>query len=200
MIYQVCQYSVNKSIRLKTSMFRSELCDYSDVYIVVKRKANVTGTDNANRWNKRLNFKNNVQFWLCISKINHAFVVKAEVLDIPMRMHNLLKYSSNYSMTSERLWNYYRNKLNASVNENNDATNQRINNSNTMTSRSFEIKTKIIGSTTNNNSRLSAEFIVLLKNLSNFKRFLSLPLSNCEIELDLKWWIYCLIPEILIKP
>ena len=90
-------------------------------------------------------------------------------------------------MTSERLWNYYRNKLNASVNENNDATNQRINNSNTMTSRSFEIKTKIIGSTTNNNSRLSAEFIVLLKNLSNFKRFLGLPLSNCEIELDLKW-------------
>ena len=93
--------------------------------------------------------------------INHAFVVKAEVLDIPMRMHNLLKYSSNYYMTLERLCNYYRNKLNASVNENNDATNQRINNSNTMTSRSFEIKTKIIGSTTNNNSRLSAEFIVL---------------------------------------
>ena len=37
-------------------MFRSELCDYSDVYIAVKRKANVTGTDNAKRWNKRLNF------------------------------------------------------------------------------------------------------------------------------------------------
>ena len=30
------QYSINKNIRLKTSMLRSELCDYSDAYIVVK--------------------------------------------------------------------------------------------------------------------------------------------------------------------
>ena len=30
------QYSVNKNIRFKTSVLRSNLCDYSDVYIVVK--------------------------------------------------------------------------------------------------------------------------------------------------------------------
>ena len=29
------QYSVNKNIRFKTSMFRSDLCVYSDAYIVV---------------------------------------------------------------------------------------------------------------------------------------------------------------------
>ena len=29
-------YNVNKEIRIKTSMLRSDLCDYSDVYIVVK--------------------------------------------------------------------------------------------------------------------------------------------------------------------
>ena len=30
------QYSVKKNIWFKTSMLRSDLCDYSDVYIVVK--------------------------------------------------------------------------------------------------------------------------------------------------------------------
>ena len=29
-------YNVNKEIRIKTSMLRSDLCDYSDAYIVVK--------------------------------------------------------------------------------------------------------------------------------------------------------------------
>ena len=29
-------YSANKEIRIKTSMLRSDLCDYSDAYIVVK--------------------------------------------------------------------------------------------------------------------------------------------------------------------
>ena len=30
------RYKPNKQIRFKTSMLRSDLCDYSDVYIVVK--------------------------------------------------------------------------------------------------------------------------------------------------------------------
>ena len=30
------QYSVNKNIRFKTSMLTSDLCDYSDTYIVMK--------------------------------------------------------------------------------------------------------------------------------------------------------------------
>ena len=29
-------YNSNKEIRIKTPMFRSELCDFSDAYIVVK--------------------------------------------------------------------------------------------------------------------------------------------------------------------
>ena len=31
------QYSVNKNLSFKTSMLRSDLCNYSDGYIVVKR-------------------------------------------------------------------------------------------------------------------------------------------------------------------
>ena len=67
------QYSVDKSIRFKTSMLRSDLCDYSDAYIVVKGIINVTGTNAKEtkkpKRNKKLTFKNNVLFRSCISKI-----------------------------------------------------------------------------------------------------------------------------------
>ena len=35
------QYSINKNIRFKTSMLRSDLCDYSDAYIIVKGRITV---------------------------------------------------------------------------------------------------------------------------------------------------------------
>ena len=35
-------YNVNKKIRIKTSMLRSDLCDFSDAYIVVKGNIFVT--------------------------------------------------------------------------------------------------------------------------------------------------------------
>ena len=40
------QYSSSKNIRLETSMLRSDLCDYSDVYSVVKGRISVTVTEN----------------------------------------------------------------------------------------------------------------------------------------------------------
>ena len=46
------QYSVNKNIRFKTPMQRSDLCDYSDAYIVVKRRISVKDTNNANKRKK----------------------------------------------------------------------------------------------------------------------------------------------------
>ena len=78
-------YSVNKEIRIKASMLKSDLCDFSDVYIVVKGNitvtkktftaddtdapnntvANVTATNTANDdafGNKKLVFKNNAPF------------------------------------------------------------------------------------------------------------------------------------------
>ena len=38
------QYSVNKGIRFNTPMLRSELCDYSDAYIGLKREKTVKVT------------------------------------------------------------------------------------------------------------------------------------------------------------
>ena len=143
---------------------------------------------------KKLTFKNNALFSSCISKINNTFIENAKNFD--MSMHNLLLYSDIYSLTSVSLWNYYRDEVNDDANENNYAGNYRINYNKTTTSKSFEYKTKIIGSTRADNSRLNAEVAALLKYLINFWRSLDLLLINCEIELDLTWWKKCVIYEI----
>ena len=48
-------YNINKQIRFKTSMLRSDLCDYSDAHIVVKGKIIVTNPDN-DAYDKKLAF------------------------------------------------------------------------------------------------------------------------------------------------
>ena len=88
-------YNVNKEIRIKTSMLRSDLCDFSDAYIVVKGTITVVRPNNAKR-NKAVTFKNNAPFINCISKINGVKIDNAEDLDVVMPMYNLLEYSKNY--------------------------------------------------------------------------------------------------------
>ena len=56
------QYSESKNIRFNTLMLRSNLSDYSDAYIVVKREISVTGNEHGNRRNKKLIFKKNTPF------------------------------------------------------------------------------------------------------------------------------------------
>ena len=69
-------------------MLRSDLCHYSDVYIVVKGRISIKGTNDANKKNKKLTFKNNVPFSSCISKINNTSADNAEDLNIVMPMYN----------------------------------------------------------------------------------------------------------------
>ena len=64
-------YSVHKNIRFKASMSTTNLCDYRDVYIVVKGIITVTGPNNVNRRNRKLIFKNNTPFRSCITKTTH---------------------------------------------------------------------------------------------------------------------------------
>ena len=78
--------------------------------------------------------------------------------------------------------------------------NYRRNNNKTTTRKSFEYMMKIRVSTPANSNRLDVEVVVPLKYLSNFLRFLDLPLINCEIELDLIWSINWVISEILRTP
>ena len=64
-------------------------------------------------------------------KINNTFIENAEDPDIVMPIYNLLEYSNNYSMTSRSWRSYYRDEINDSANENEDANNFRINNNKT---------------------------------------------------------------------
>ena len=112
-----------------------------------------------------------------------------------MPMYNLLGYSDSYSMTLGSLSNYYRDKINDDENEN-DENGNKISNNKTTTSKSFKYKTKIIVSILGTASRLNAEVVVSLNNLSNFWRFLELPLVKCKIQLDLRWERNCIMTEI----
>ena len=90
------RYNPSKQIRFKTSMLRSDLFDFNDVYIVVKGTITVAGTTSGNRRNRPLAFKNNAPFTSCNSKINNTLIDNAEDLDIVMPMYDFLEYSKNY--------------------------------------------------------------------------------------------------------
>ena len=62
-----------------------------------------------------------------------------------------------------------------------------MNNSKTISSKSFEYNTKIVEIPRDDNNTLDTEVVVPLKYLSNFWRSLDLLLITCEIELDLSW-------------
>ena len=64
------QYSVNKNIRFKTKMLRSDLYDYSD-------EGTAEGNTLNNRADKKLNLKKNTPVRSCISKIHDIFIVNA---------------------------------------------------------------------------------------------------------------------------
>ena len=118
-------YNENKSIRFKTSMLRSNLCDYSDAYILVKGTITVTAPgvyNNANnirdKRNRPVILKNNAPFVSCITRINGELIEDADDLDIVMSMYNLLEYSKNYRKTIGSLYNYYRDELTNDGNDN----------------------------------------------------------------------------------
>ena len=141
-------YNENKSNRFKTPMLRSDLCDYSNAYILVKGTVTVNGVANGAeneilRRNRPLILKNNASFVSCMTKINNEFIEDADDLDIVMPMYNLLEYSKNYRKTIVSLHNYYRDELSDDNNPNN------FPNTNVVNSNAFEYKNKITGNTCN---------------------------------------------------
>ena len=154
-------------------MLRSDLCNFSDVYIVVEGDITLEGDNDANKRNKNLVFKNNASFINCISKINGIKIDNAEDLDVVIPMYNLLEYSKNYRKTTCSLWNYYRDEPSNPLASN---------------SESFKYKTSIVEKTPQNNDSLTnAKVVTPLKHLSNFWKSLAIPLVNCEVELILTW-------------
>ena len=192
-------YNENKSIRFKTPMLRSNLCDYSDAYILVESTITVAGNHPRDRQNGPLILKNNAPFISWITRINGELIEDTDDLDIVMPMYNLLEYSKNYEKTIGSLYNYYRDELSDDVNNDNFA------NINVVNSKAFKYKNKITGNTYNVNStrvpaaggnrepnpdyienlsgKLKIILAVPLKYLGNFWRALNIPLiiPNCVI-------------------
>ena len=180
-------YNTSKPIRFKTSMLRSDLCDYSDAYVWVKGTITVTNPNNNVNFDRRLTLKNNAPFISCISKISGELVENAEDLDIVMPMYNLLEYSKNYEKTSGSLFNYYRDEPNeAEIANDNGAINISIRNS-----KSVDYKTKIAGTLAANVLEKEVTIAIPLKYLGNFWRSLDIPLINCDITLILSWYKEC---------
>ena len=61
------RYKPSKELKFETSMLLSDLCDYSNAYIVVKEEITETNPNN-NAYDKKLAVKNNAPFTSCISK------------------------------------------------------------------------------------------------------------------------------------
>ena len=160
-------------------MLRSDLCDYSDAYILIKGKIVVTapGVNNdanniRDKRNRPVILKNNAPFVSCITRINGKLIEDADDLDIVMPMYNLLEYSKNHRKTVGSLYNYYRDEL---TNGNND----NFANKNVVNSEAFKYKNKKTGNTynvdagaqgydVNKNSTQEIELAIPLKYLGNF--------------------------------
>ena len=163
----------SNDIKFKTTTLSSNLCDYADAYILVKRTITITGEGDdaaarqADERDKGVTFKNCAPFTKCISRINNTDIDSAQDNDIVMPMYNLIEYSDNYSKTSGSLWQYYKDDPNDNITQ----------------SESFKSKIKITGKTPAAGNTKDVEIIVPLKYLSNFLRTLEMPLINCEVNL-----------------
>ena len=131
-------YNENKSIRFKTPMLRSDLCDYADAYILIKVTITVDGNAPRDRQNRPVILKNNAPFISCITRINGELIEDADDLDVFMPMYDLLEYSKNYRKTTGSLYNSYRDELDDDANLNNHPNN------NVASSNAFKYKSKLI--------------------------------------------------------
>ena len=83
-------YNTNSDIRLKISMLKFSLCNYSSAYILVKVRITITGAGDdaaarlADERNKGVIFKNCTSFINCKSEINTTEIDNAKDIDIVM--------------------------------------------------------------------------------------------------------------------
>ena len=195
-------YNENKSIRFKTPMLRSDLCDYADAYILIDGIITVPGNALRDRQNRPVILKNSAPFISCITRINGELIEDADDLDVVMPMYSLLEYSKNYRKTIGSLYNYYRDELD------DDADLDNHPNNNVVSSNAVQYKNKLLGNMYNVDSTIvpaaggarvanpnyvanrtgtkTVLLVIPLKYLGNFWRALNIPLISCEVSLELK--------------
>ena len=181
-------YTHKNEIKFLTNSLESNLCDYSDTYILVTGDITVT-TRNAVNKGIALNaatqavFKNCAPFKDCRTETNDTFVDYADFINITMPMYNLIEYSDNYSDTLGGLWAFKRDEIVDNANVTNDDN-----------APSFKYKANIIDNTENNGTKNGVKIFVQLKYLSNVWRLLEMPLINCKVyQLSLYWIEKCVL-------
>ena len=93
-------YLTDNEIKFLTSSLESNLCDYSDAYILVTGNINISGSNDSNT---KIAFKNCASFKKCRIEINETLIDDAEHINIAMPTHNLIEYSDSYFDTSGSL-------------------------------------------------------------------------------------------------
>ena len=182
-------------------MLRSDLCDYSDAYIVGEGTFTLDGAANANKRKKSTAFKNNAPFISCISKINNTLIGNAEDLDVVIPMYNMLEYSKSYRKTTGSLWNYYKDEPSDPLSLDSESFKYKT----SITGNAYNVSLTVIGDgdnpvpnadyDANKNGENKTEVVIPLKHLSNFCRSLEMPLINCEVELILTWSKNCALAD-----
>ena len=185
-------------------MLRSDLCDFSDAYIVAKGNITVTNSNNAKR-KKALTLKNNVPFTNCITKINDIKIDNTEDFRCCNAHYNLLEYSKNYNKTTGSLRNYYRDQPSDPLSTNSECFKYK----GSITGSTYNIDLTIIGEGGNPIPNLNydanrvgkneTEVVVPLKHLSDFWRTLDIPLINCEVEIILTWSKNCALADMTVR-
>ena len=101
------KHNKSNQIKFTSSMMRSNLCDYSNAYILLKGTITIDwlgdndATKRADERSKRVIFKNCAPFTECISNINNTQINNAKYMHIMMLIYNLIEYSDNYSKHQE---------------------------------------------------------------------------------------------------
>ena len=205
-----------KKIRIKAPMLRSDLCDYSDAYIVVKGYTAVANPDDTKR-NKSVAFRNNAPFINCITKINGVQTDNTEDLYVVMSMYNLLKYRKKHKkqetvcgiiteIQEAILFLLILNLLN---------TRQVLQGILmiicmflTCHVHCFRVNPHsmfAVAVTYDRDDDVSkigknkTEIVVLLKHLCNFWKTLNIPLNSYEIELILTWSKNCALANMTVR-
>ena len=152
-------------IKFETKVIKSNLCDYSDAYILI------VGNIKNKPANSVVAFKNCAPFRTCDVTINDVHVQKAEDLDMLIPMYNLLQYSDNYQDSTGSIYQFKRDEPpDDNANVANDTT-------------SLVYKSKLFSGTDDNNVN-NVKLVVPLKYLSSFFRSFEMPLVNCKIDLE----------------
>ena len=180
-----CNYSHGDPITFLTKSIESNLCDYSDPYLLVTGKIAVTRTiaaAGAQPQRKQVlteaiqvAFKNCAPLKDCRTEISDTFVDYADFINIAIPMYNLIEYSDNYSDTSGSLSDFKKDEIvnNADLtNDDNDP--------------SCKYKASLITNNETDGTKMGVKIAVTLKYLSNFWRSLEMSLINCKAELSLR--------------